>query len=67
MNDSRDCGNPDVLMSYLYDEGPREDRHAFEAHLRECGRCAAELEALRGVRGDLAAWTPPETVLDFRV
>jgi len=67
MNDSRYCGNPDVLMSYLYEDGPAGDRLAFEAHLRECGRCAAEVAALGAVREDITAWTPPETVLDFRI
>ena len=33
MNDSRYCDNPDVLMSYLYEDGPGEERLAFEAHL----------------------------------
>jgi hypothetical protein len=67
MNDSRYCDNPDVLMSYLYEDGPEEERLAFEAHLRQCARCAAEVAALRSVREDMASWTPPETVLDFRI
>ena len=67
MNDSRYCGNPDVLMSYLYEDGPGEERLAFEAHLRQCERCAAEVASLRAVREDMAAWAPPETVLDFRI
>jgi hypothetical protein len=54
-------------MSYLYEDGPGEQRLAFEAHLRQCGRCAAEVASLRAVREDLGAWTPPETVLDFRI
>jgi anti-sigma factor RsiW len=67
MNDPRYCANPDVLMSYLYEDGPGEERRAFEAHLRQCGRCAAEVASLRAVREDMAAWTPPETMLDFRM
>lgn len=67
MNDSRYCGNTDALMSYLYEEGPAAERPAFEAHLRQCERCAAEAASLRAVRVDMAAWTPPETVLDFRI
>jgi hypothetical protein len=67
MNDSRYCGNSDALMSYLYEEGSAEERLAFEAHLRECVRCADEAAAFRAVRGDIAAWAPPETVLDFRI
>ena len=67
MNDAHDCGNPDVLMSYLYEDGPGEDRLAFEAHLRQCARCAAEVASLRSVREEMASWAPPETLLDFRI
>jgi anti-sigma factor RsiW len=67
MNDSRYCGDPDALMSYLYEDGPADARLAFEAHLRECARCADEVASLRAVREDMTAWTPPDAVLDFRV
>ncbi len=67
MNDSRYCGNPDALMSYLYEDGPAEERLAFDAHLRTCARCAEEAASLRAVRDEMAAWAPPETVLDFRI
>ena len=67
MNDSPYCGNTDALMSYLYEEGTPAERLAFDAHLRECERCAAEAASLRAVRVDMAAWAPPETVLDFRI
>jgi len=67
MNDPRYCGNSDILMSYLYEDGDEHERRAFEAHLQGCGRCATDAAELRAVRKDLAAWTPPETVLDFRV
>jgi len=67
MNQTDDCGNPNVLMSYLYAEGDQRERDAFEAHLRTCERCAGELADLRSVRVDLAAWTPPEALLDFRI
>ena len=67
MNDPRDCGNPDALMSYLYEDGPADERRAFEAHLLACARCAAEVASLRAVREEMAAWAPPETVLDFRI
>ena len=67
MNDTRYCGNHDVLISYLYEEGDEQERLGFEAHLRSCERCASELSGLRAVRGDVAAWTPPETMLDFRI
>jgi hypothetical protein len=58
-----------ALITYLYDEdapGPPGDatgvaeRAAFEAHLVSCALCTNELEALRGVRRGLLAWSPPE-------
>lgn len=67
MNQTHECGDPDVLMSYLYADGDQRERDAFEAHLRTCDRCARELADLRSVRVDLAAWTPPEALLDFRI
>jgi hypothetical protein len=67
MNETRFCGNSDVLMSYLYDEGDAHERRAFEAHLQTCARCRREVADLGAVRGDLAGWAPPETVLDFRI
>ncbi|HOQ61268.1 MAG TPA: hypothetical protein PKZ08_11640, partial [Vicinamibacterales bacterium] len=67
MNDSRLCGNTDVLMSYLYGDGDEQERLDFGAHLERCERCAAEIAGLQAVRRDMAAWSPPETVLGFRV
>jgi len=67
MIDPRFCGNVDVLMSYLYEEGDNLERQAFAAHLAGCEACAGEVSAMRAVRGGLAAWAPPETVLDFRI
>jgi anti-sigma factor RsiW len=67
MSERRFCGNVEILMSYLYDEGDGAERQAYEAHLGECQACAGEVSAMRAVRGGLAAWTPPETLLDFRI
>lgn len=67
MSDTRFCGNPDELLSYLYDESEPERRLAFEQHLRECETCAREVEAFSGLRSTLASWTPPETMLGFRI
>lgn len=67
MSDPRYCDNPDVLMSYVYGDGDDDERRAFEAHLGSCAACAREVADLRSVRTELAAWTPPETVLDFRL
>jgi len=67
MSDRQFCGDVDVLMSYLYEEIDAAEREAFEAHLAGCEACAGEVKAMRAVRGGLAAWTPPETMLDFRI
>lgn len=67
MSERRFCGNVDVLMSYLYDDGDPAERQEYEAHLAECRACAGEVSAMRAVRGGLAAWTPPEVLLDFRI
>jgi len=53
----------DALITFLYDDGRAEaaaDRARFEAHLRTCAACRGELDALRGVRAQLARWAPPE-------
>lgn len=67
MTDTRYCGNPDLLMSYLYEDGDIAERRAFEAHLTSCAECAREAGELRSVRRGLTQWTPPETLLDFRI
>ncbi|MDO8833988.1 MAG: hypothetical protein Q7V01_00250 [Vicinamibacterales bacterium] len=67
MSDNRWCGNPDVLMSYLYDEGDPGEREAFNAHLRACAACEREVREFTALRSGLAQWTPPEPVLDFRI
>src|SRR5262245_11390469 len=57
------CGYQDreaTLMAYVYDEIAPSDRDAFEAHLATCARCRVELNALGGVRAQLARWAPPD-------
>jgi hypothetical protein len=60
------CGYPgdrdEALVTYLYDEGAADAaaRAMFEAHLTTCVRCSEDLVALRGVRTQLARWSPPE-------
>ncbi|HMD36354.1 MAG TPA: zf-HC2 domain-containing protein, partial [Vicinamibacterales bacterium] len=62
-------GNRDeMLVAYLYDDysdSGAADRAAFDAHLKTCARCRTELEALGGVREQLARWNPPEPNLTF--
>jgi hypothetical protein len=66
MSDPRFCGNADLLMSYLYEEGDEIERRAFAMHLATCEACTTEVSAMQAERGGLAAWEPPDTVLDFR-
>lgn len=54
-----------ALIAYLYDdlEADRAGRTAFAAHIASCGTCTEEIAALRGVRSQLARWSPPEPAL----
>ena len=57
----------DLLVSYLYDDLNDMDRAKVEMHLPACDECRTELNALRGVRVDLASWAPPLPDLGFRI
>ena len=57
----------ELLVAYLYDDLADGDRATFESHLRGCAECRDELKALRGVRADLASWSPPQPDFGFRV
>lgn len=59
------CDDKDAVIAYVYGEVDAEGRRAFEGHLRTCAACAREVEALQGVRADLASWLPPEPELGF--
>jgi hypothetical protein len=50
----------EALIAYLYDEIDPELQATFDVHLVTCARCRSELDALRGVRTQLARWAPPE-------
>ena len=67
MSEKFECGDNAALVSYLYGEGGPGERSAIEAHLNRCPACAAEVEALGSTRMLLAAWTPPESDLGFRI
>ena len=64
------CGYGDhrdeAIVAFLYadsdaDSSPAE-RASFETHLQTCARCRAEVASLRGVRAQLAHWSPPDFV-----
>ncbi|MBI3490973.1 MAG: hypothetical protein HY047_04160 [Acidobacteria bacterium] len=49
----------EALIAYLYDDEDTARRAEFETHLAICWRCRDEVDALRGVRRQLARWSPP--------
>jgi hypothetical protein len=57
-----------AIVAFLYDDpdGTGAERARFESHLPACPRCQADIAALRGVRTQLARWSPPEPTLSFR-
>ncbi len=61
------CDDKSLLMAYLYGECDTAERRLVEQHLAGCATCAAELAALRSVRGALREWAPPEEALGFRI
>jgi anti-sigma factor RsiW len=65
--DSFQCGDNPALVGYLYGECEPAERRAIDQHLLICPACAAELAALDSTRGHLAAWTPPDAQLGFRM
>jgi hypothetical protein len=67
MSDLFQCGDTTALVGYLYDECEPEERRAIDAHVAVCPACAAELAALGSTRLQIAAWTPPEAHLGFRI
>ena len=67
MSSEMRCGDPAALAGYLYEEIDPAEREAVERHLGLCEICASEVEGLRGTRAELAAWTPPEAALGFRI
>jgi hypothetical protein len=50
----------EAIVSYLYDEIDPDTRTRFADHLATCARCRSELSQLKGLRSELAKWSPPE-------
>ena len=67
MTETFQCGDNPALVGYMYGECEPAERRAIDQHLAVCPACAAELEALGATRIQLAAWTPPEAQLGFRM
>lgn len=60
MSETFRCDDKQMLVAYLYDELEPDGRREVERHLRSCGACARELDALESVRHDLQTWVPPD-------
>ena len=70
MSTLRHCPGGDALVSLLYDDfepGADPSRDDLEAHVLACATCAAEFDALGGVRTQLAAWRAPEVPRRYRL
>lgn len=61
------CGDNEALLGYMYDECDSGERAAIAAHVATCATCAGELAALGATREGLAAWSPPDVPLGFRI
>ena len=59
--------NHDALLDYLYEEGDPTERLRIAKHLQECAACSVAVLEFQNVRGMLRYWTPPGSVLGFRV
>ena len=57
----------DALVAWLYDDCEPAEHERVAAHLAVCGRCAAEVESLRSLRGSLEAWDAPALPSGIRV
>lgn len=67
MSETLLCDDKEQLVAYLYDELDGLTRRRLDEHLRVCAACASEIEALTGVRRELADWAPPDAVLGFTI
>ena len=61
------CGDGEALVTFIYDESTPAEREAITEHLAQCTACAEELALLGATRDQLAAWTPPDQALGFRL
>ena len=58
----------EAIVAFLYDDadGSPTEGARFETHRPTCARCRADVSALRGVRAQLARWSPPEPSFALR-
>jgi hypothetical protein len=53
-----------AIVAFLYDDADESlaERARFDTHLERCARCQTDIAAFKGVRAQLARWSPPEPV-----
>ena len=61
------CGDGAALVTFVYGEASPAEQDAIANHIARCATCADEVAALGSTREQLAAWTPPEQTLGFRI
>ncbi len=67
MSQTSACVDKESLVTYLYGECGEMEQRRIERHLDACMSCAAEVRTLHDVRVGLERWSPPESVLGFRL
>jgi hypothetical protein len=67
MNDSLNCPDKELIVTWVYDEANDHERATLEAHLARCTACAREVESLTAVRRQLAGWQAPALATAFQV
>jgi len=53
---SATCRFAEQIVSYLYDECAKDEKTKFEAHLKDCSRCADEYAGFGFVRSSVLEW-----------
>jgi hypothetical protein len=56
-----------LIVGYLYDELTASERGTFDAHLKTCAVCRAEVDELRRTRAHMTTWAPPQPEFGFRI
>jgi hypothetical protein len=67
MSENYGCRDHEALIAYVYGEDDAGNCDRLAEHVAQCPSCAEEIAALRATRSALAAWSPPETALGFRI
>jgi hypothetical protein len=61
------CNHQEQLVGYIYGELSPFEKAAFEAHLRDCADCRAEVGELGRAREHLTAWAPPTPDFGYQI